>query len=453
MTGLAWGSLRHRTGAFVASFLAMFLGAVILMTFASLLDTAGGAGVDATSKETLKIMATVVGGWGLVIVVFAVTSTLTLTVQQRNEEMALLKSVGATPFQLGRMIVVEAGLLALVAALLAILPAVGGGALLVSLLKRTDQLTAGVHYVFGPVGLAVGIGITLVSAVAAAVITAYKVTRMGTKEALLAAAVGNPPMGRVRVVVAWIFVVAGINCAVLTVTVFRNAGIESMATAAQATILISIGLALFAPVLLRRVTALLTAPLQGAGVAGYLTALNVRQKTRQLAAALVPIILFTGIATGVLYMQSIENSVPTFVGSDPEAVATDNAVGTLNLVVVGMIALFAAIMLVNTLIAATTHRRREFGQQRLVGSTPGQVLRMVGLEGVALAVTGVLFGSLAAVATVVPYSIARTDSAFPDTSIAIYLGVVAIAVALTLAASLGSARRAIKTPAVEAATA
>ena len=63
-----------------------------------------------------------------------------------------------------------------------------------------------------------------------------------------------------------------------------------------------------------------------------------------------------------------------------------------------MIALFAAIMLVNTLIAATTYRRREFGQQRLAGATRGQVLRMVGVEGVVLAVTGVLFGALASLA-------------------------------------------------------
>ena len=450
MTGLAWGSLRHRTGAFVASFLAMFLGATILMTFASMLDTAAGPGVDPVSKETLETMATVVGGWGLLIVVFAVTSTLTLSVQQRTQEIALLKSVGATPFQIGRMIVVEAGVLAVVAALLAIPLSIGGGALLLSLLKGTDQVADGVGYSFGPIGLQIGIGITFVSAFVAALITARRVTRMRTKEALLSAAVGDSRMGRVRTVAAWIFIAAGIDCAILTVTAFRDKGIESMATAAQGAILISIGFALFAPVLLRRVTALITAPLQAAGASGYLTALNVRQKTQQLATALVPVILFTGIATGTLYMQTIENSVPADQTASPAVLADAKAAETLNLVVVGMIAVFAAIMLVNTLVAATTHRRREFGQQRLVGSTPGQVLRMVGLEGAALAVTGVLFGSVAAVATVVPYSIARTDKVFPDLSIAIYLGVVVVAGALTLAASLGTARRAIRIPAVEA---
>jgi putative ABC transport system permease protein len=117
-------------------------------------------------------------------------------------------------------------------------------------------------------------------------------------------------------------------------------------------------------------------------------------------------------------------------------------------VVTGLIALFACIMLINTLVAATTYRRREFGQQRLVGATPGQVLGMVTFEGAALAVTGVLFGGMASLVTVLPYSIARTDSVVPDSSLWMFAGIVAVAV--TLASSLGTARRVIRTPAVEA---
>jgi putative ABC transport system permease protein len=108
-------------------------------------------------------------------------------------------------------------------------------------------------------------------------------------------------------------------------------------------------------------------------------------------------------------------------------------------------------MVINTLVAATTHRRQELGQQRLAGATPGQVLRMVGLESAVLVGTGVLFGAIASLVTVVPYSIARTDSALPPTGVGIYAGVVAVAAALTLGASLGAALRTLRTPAVEAA--
>ena len=76
MFALALRSLRFRARGFAASFFALFLGAVILMSFASLLDTRVGLTGDAAS--TLLIMACVVGGWGLVIVLYTTLSTLTL---------------------------------------------------------------------------------------------------------------------------------------------------------------------------------------------------------------------------------------------------------------------------------------------------------------------------------------------------------------------------------------
>jgi putative ABC transport system permease protein len=52
---------------------------------------------------------------------------------------------------------------------------------------------------------------------------------------------------------------------------------------------------------------------------------------------------------------------------------------------------------------------------------------------------------------VVPYSIARTHKILPDTTIGIYLGAAAAAAAATLAATISTARRMLRAPAVEAA--
>jgi putative ABC transport system permease protein len=103
MLRLALATLRYRTGGFAATFVAVFLGATILMGFAALLDTA--LGVTGESRKTLITIASVVGGWGLILVVYAVASTLTLSVRQRGAEMALLKNVGATPAQIGRALI------------------------------------------------------------------------------------------------------------------------------------------------------------------------------------------------------------------------------------------------------------------------------------------------------------------------------------------------------------
>jgi putative ABC transport system permease protein len=168
MIRLAMRSLRKRAGGFAASFLAMFLGAVMVMSFGAMQDTSSMSGATGAAEETLWIMASVVGGWGTLLVILAVTSTLTLSVRQRAEEMALLKSIGATPAQIGRMVVGEAAMLAVAAWALAIVPGYLGGAGLMSLLHSTDQVPESVSYAFGPVALVMGLAITVVSAAGAA---------------------------------------------------------------------------------------------------------------------------------------------------------------------------------------------------------------------------------------------------------------------------------------------
>ncbi|MBN6038107.1 FtsX-like permease family protein [Amycolatopsis sp. 195334CR] len=412
------------------------------MTFASMMDTA--AGVDETSARTLNLVAAVVGGWGLIIVAFAVGSTLTLLVRQRNREMALLRSIGATPAQTVRLIAGETAVIAAVAGLLAIVPAAFSGEVLLRLLIDTGQVAPGAEHRFGVLALTIGLGITLTAAVLAAVVAARRAAVVSARQAMLAVT-ANPRMSRKRVVLGVLLLLAGLNCGVLTATVFKDGGLEVMAVAGQAVILSSIGLAVLSPALARAVLAVVGTPVRTlTGVGGYLTVLTVRQRTRQFADGLIAVILFTGIATGTLYLQAIENSANVVRAPEHQSIET------LNFVVVGMIALFAAVMVINTLAAAITHRRAEFGTQRLAGSTPPQVLGMVSVEGTLLAVTGILFGSLAAVAAIVPYSILRTGSVIPDQSPLIYGVIVAIAALLTLGTVLGAARRAIRIPAIQA---
>lgn len=450
MFGLALRSLRYRTSGFAASFISLFLGAYILMTFASMLDTGFAPGLDDDSSATLVTVSGVVGGWGLIIVAFAVGSTLTLLVRQRSSEMALLRSIGATPAQTTWMVVGEGAMVAILAGTLAITPALFSGELLLNLLIDTGQVAEGVGYVFGTMALSVGLSITFAAAVIAAVVASRRTAGVTARQAMMTVT-DNPKMSKKRIFFGILFLLAGVNCGVLIATVLKDWGIEGMAVAGQAMILSSIGFAILSPALAKAAIALVGGPLRWlTGVSGYLTVLNVRQRTRQFADGLIAIILFTGIATGTLYLQAIENSAIAATGVAKTAEYKN--IETLNFVVVGMIALFAAVMLINTLVAAVIHRRNEFGQQRLTGATPPQVLGMVSVEGVLLSLIGILFGSVAAVVAIVPYSLAKTDSAMPNESILIYLGIVAIAAFLTLVTSLGAARRAIRMPAIRAIT-
>ncbi|RIQ21374.1 ABC transporter permease [Jiangella rhizosphaerae] len=111
-------------------------------------------------------------------------------------------------------------------------------------------------------------------------------------------------------------------------------------------------------------------------------------------------------------------------------------------IMVIMIAGYAAITVINTLASSTTARRREFGLQRLAGSTRGQVMRMVALEGAIVAVSGVALGTMASSAILVPVSLKRLDSVLPSGSPLIYAATAGLAVVLTLAATLLPAWRA-----------
>jgi len=296
-----------------------------------------------------------------------------------------------------------------------------------------------VDHRFGTMALSVGFGVTVLGSVLGALLTARRTNRAPSAQ------LSRP--GRGRIVAAAFFLIAGVTCGVLTATVMKGKGTDAMQTAGQASIWFSLGLALLAPWLLRAVTAVLAGPLRLiGGSSGELAALNMRQQAGQMSGAVMPVILFTGITTATVYMQGIDDSASAGLLRDD----IQKSIQTLNYVVVGMLALFVAIMLVNTLLAATTYRRGEFARQRLAGATPGQVVGMVVAESVLLTVTGVLFGTLASVVTILPFSIARIDDPLPSLAPGRYAVIVAVAVVLTFAAALGATRKAIAAPAIEA---
>lgn len=116
-----------------------------------------------------------------------------------------------------------------------------------------------------------------------------------------------------------------------------------------------------------------------------------------------------------------------------------------NYLVVGMILLYAAISVVNTLVMATANRRREFGLQRLTGSTRGQVLRMVGVEALIVAAIGSLLGTVVAASMLVPFSAAVSHSLMPSGPLWIYLAILALAGVLTVGATVVPTWLAIRT--------
>ena len=436
MTGLALRSLRHRSTAFLATFVTVLLGTALIGSFATLAETATGP-VSDVDAETLMIMGAVVGGWGALIVLFSVASTMGITVRQRATEIGLLRTVGATPRQARRLIRAEALLVSVVAAALGAALAWPGGRALLALVRSGDMVAGDVAFGGGPASLGLSaLGVVTVAMVA----TGIAGRRAVRGPATLVIAESRAEGGRMRwwrVAAGLLMIAYAVGMGVLTVTVTAHDDdpYAAMQTSGSAGILAAIGLAALAPVLLRW-AGTLARTLVGSGATGHLASYNTTRRAHLLAGVLGPVIVLTATATGTLMAVGIDGRTLTGGAEGDRDVIT-----LLNNVVTGMITLFAAIMVVNAFAAVLSDRRQELHRLHLVGATEAQVRGSVLAEAGIVAAAGVVLGTLASLATVVPFAIARDEGVVPDGQLWLPPLVVVGAVLLTLGSARGALRR------------
>lgn len=438
MTSLAIASLKARTTSMTAAFLSVLLGVTLVGAFATLLESGlASSGADA---ETLVTMGAVVGGWGSLIVLFSVASTLTLTVRHRAAEIGLMRVVGATPRQVRRLAVRETFVVALAAALVAWVPAVLLGRLVFALVQGADLVSGSVEAAPGFVSVAMtGLVLTFVSCVAAG-LAGRRGSRVAASTSLRESAIETRRMPEWRVLLGLLFVAGGLTLSILTVTVMADSDdpYAPMATAGEASVVTSIGLAILAPALLRWAATLAGPILRQFGAPGSIAAYNAERRAALLSGVLMPVILFVGISTGTAYLMAIESKV----AAERTTTAEDQTIELLNGIVVAMIAVFAAIMIVNAVAAVVAGRREEIRRQRLIGATPGQVTGALLMEGSLVALAGIALGGLAALTTALPYSAVKLDRLTPGMGPWFYVVAGLIAVGLTMGSTYAAANRA-----------
>jgi putative ABC transport system permease protein len=440
MTGLALRSLRHRSTAFVATFLAVFLGAALMGSFATLIETATGPMSD-EDAESLFIMGAVVGGWGAIIVLFSVASAMGITVRQRELEIGLFRTIGGTPAQARRLIRVEAFVVSAIAAVAgAAVAALGGRALLAGL--RGSGMV-GDDVAFG--GGVASLGLTAVGVVASSMLAAAIAGRRATRgPATLVLAEADNGAGRMpwwRTAIALLLVGGGISMGVITIAVMADDPdpYSAMSTAGSCSIYVGVGLAILAPLLLKWgsvVVAPLLGRLTGGGATAHLAAYNTSRRSHLLAGVLAPVIVLTSSAIGTLMLVGIDDRT---IGA--AASADTETINLLNNVVVGMLSLFAAIMVINAFAAVVSQRKLELERLRLLGATPSQVEGSIVAEATIVAAVGVVLGAIASLSTIVPFAVARDEGIVPDGQLWLPVVVGAVVVVLTLGAARGAVRR------------
>ncbi|NKE62015.1 FtsX-like permease family protein [Lentzea sp. PSKA42] len=118
-------------------------------------------------------------GLALIIALFGIANTLTLSVLERTRESALLRALGLTRGQLRQMLVVESILMALIGAVVGVLLGAGFGWLLVEAISNSE-FRISFSIPFGQIGIMLGL------AVVAAIIAAALPARRAAKNSVVA---------------------------------------------------------------------------------------------------------------------------------------------------------------------------------------------------------------------------------------------------------------------------
>ncbi len=247
---------------------------------------------------------------------FTIFNTFSIIVGQRTRELALLRIVGASRRQVFRSVLIEALLLGLVASLvglgLGVLAALGLEALLkgFGITLPTGPLVFASRTVIA--GLAVGVGVTVISAVG----PARRAVRIPPVAALADYRGDQAESSRRRIVIGSVVAVLGIAALVLGLTkpAIQLVGIGAVA--------IFLGIGMLAPVVARPMSSVIGRPLAKLlGIPGRLGRENSMRSPRRTAqtssALMVGLALVSTIAVfGASLSKSATSSVVNAVSAD-----------------------------------------------------------------------------------------------------------------------------------------
>lgn len=270
-------------------------------------DAVAGAAV------LLSLMAMTLG----FVAVFVVASSFAFSVALRRRELGLLRTVGATPRQVRRLVLREAALVALAGGLAGAAASLVVAPLLGRWIVAKGLAPASLDVSPAPLSLPIGAGFMLVVALTGAWVAARRAARTRPAEALRDAAVDRGVMTLSR----WLAGVPALGGAIALALTTTNAEAEAqLPLTFGAAALAILGLALLAPLLVPRLVALL-AP---RGTQAMLIRRHARAGVRRTAATAAPVLVAVGLAGSLSAMVnsiSASDAAVTRARVAPDALA------------------------------------------------------------------------------------------------------------------------------------
>ncbi|WP_449064738.1 FtsX-like permease family protein [Planomonospora algeriensis] len=429
---MALGALRARPASFAGLASALFLSVSTITMFGSMIATAATTEGD----SGLGAIGGVFGEIAMIMAAFVAVSTLGFAIRRQHRELALLRTVAATPRQVRRLIRFQVvGLILLVSPLAWVTGAIAARIFLSALVDRGLAPT-GATVPGNPLPPLIATLATVLVGLIATLFATWRISNSTPSTAMAETSAETNRIGWFRMLLG-LLVVGGVG--VLCGFLVGREPDEAAQAALLGALALMVALALLGPLLARIVVTLLGLPLRlsrGGESGGWLAAANLRGHAHRLSSAVVPIALLVGLSTTFLAITgTIRHQV---AGVLPDAVSDDDV--WLRGVEVALLALFGAVATLTTLISLITARKREYALLSLIGATKRQLVRMLAAESVLTALTGVVLGIAVAAPVSVAFALSLTGEPVPYVAMGDYapilIGAVVLAVTTEMAAGL-----------------
>ncbi|WP_306215087.1 FtsX-like permease family protein [Actinoplanes sp. RD1] len=241
------------------------------------------------------------GGYVVLLVVFVVAGTVGLSVRHRRRDLALLRAVAATPRQVRGMVTAEAALLGVAGAVLGVPGGLLAARWVHGELVERGFLAETFPMVPGVLSAAAVLVLTVLVAVAAALLAVRRISRIRPVEALGEIAVEPARGGKVRLWSGLLCLAGAVASSTVTVAL---SGEAALAGALGMLYLFVAGIALLAP-WVNEAAARLLGPLfrRVWGASGHLASANLRANARGGATVLTALVLAVGFGGSVWFLQ------------------------------------------------------------------------------------------------------------------------------------------------------
>jgi putative ABC transport system permease protein len=319
----------------------------------------------------------------LAIIIGGVTMNLAASGQLRD--IALLRTIGATPGQVRRSLALQSATVALPSGLVGALLGIPVARCWLAVLRHVGVVPPMTMVAVDPRAFPLAMGIVLVTSLVGTVVAVVRTSRISPAAGLTEAMTGLRSVRPVRTVVGLVLIAAGV---VLSAVLATIAPVQAGDAAVFVMLAECVGIGLIGPVVLGWVTRAVR-PVT-CGVARVAVD-DVATMTRKLSSALIPTVLAAGFA-GIKI--AAHTTAGTGVGPADEPWADYS--GTV------IYCAFAGVAALNCYVTVIVARRQSFAAMQLAGAGRRTLIQIVAIEACLVAAVAAVVAAAVAVVTLSP---------------------------------------------------